>query len=170
MFKMTCPPGSFVTGIGLTAANSTATVEAGDKSRSSTGATNPAVTSIGPIFCTGGMVVFNGTGPDSIISVSNFSQYNNSSITVVNETLGFDGMYMRASGAVVTAVGPVPFTGRVESSSVHDARFVGGPEGDLKSVHVQCPGGDLVTGLHGRVSSAGVVSVGLYCSRIIGLD
>jgi hypothetical protein len=170
MFNMTCRPGSFVTGVGITVANmySAATEEAGDKSRGSTGAEDPVIMSIGPIFCTRGMVVFNGTGPNSRILTSNFSQSNNPSVTVVTEPLGFDGMYMRTSGRVLTAVGPVPFTGRVRSSRPQDVRFVGGPEGGLKSV--QCPGGDLVSGLHGWVSSAGAVSVGLYFSRIIGLD
>jgi hypothetical protein len=167
---MTCPPGSFVTGIGLTAANmySAATEEAGGKSTGSTGALDPIITSIGPIFCMQGMVVFNGTAPDSMVSTGDISQSNNPAVTVVKEPLGFDGIYMRARGVVITAVGPVRFTGRVQSSRPQDVRFAGGTEGDLKSV--QCPGGDLVSGLHGRESSSGVVSVGLYCSRIIGLD
>jgi hypothetical protein len=136
-------------------------------SSSGSDVSSPVISTIGPIFCTRGMVVF-GEGPTGTIPVSSFRQAKNPSTIVVKQPLGFQGMYMRAIWVVVTAAGPVPFAGRVQASRPQDVMLVGGVDGDLKSV--QCPGGSLVTGLHGQIGSAGVGSIGLYCSRIDSLD
>jgi hypothetical protein len=134
-------------------------------SSSGSDVSSPVISTIGPIFCTRGMVVF-GEGPTGTIPVSSFRQAKNPSTIVVKQPLGFQGM--RAIWVVVTAAGPVPFAGRVQASRPQDVMLVGGVDGDLKSV--QCPGGSLVTGLHGQIGSAGVGSIGLYCSRIDSLD
>lgn len=182
-YNITCPPGTFITAFDIHMAHlsrsskdtvGSFTEAVGHRKVLQVGTQNKVLNTdnqasadmifFGPVACSP-----DSTGATDTAEVIDRSSPKHRPLGALKSRseLGYTGVDLY-TGTRINAVGPMPFSGRVGSSKSDVTYYMLGGEGEYKSV--QCPAGQLVSGLYGQATEQGVVTVGLQCRRIAGLD